>query len=202
MSPRRAPVRGDEGFTLLETMIALAVVGTVMAGLALFFVNSGTALRRQSDTQTAVQLAAGAMDYVSQLPGDNVLLGRTQQAVQAQWQAPGVPAYLDPARTELAWQDPATPASASVQGLPTTPERITVNGTATKFQRWWYVGLCWEPHGGGDCVVVPSQNRAQSVAMFRIVVAIIWPSPDCANSQCQYVGAMLAERSLDDPTWN
>ncbi|MBL7253176.1 type II secretion system protein [Paractinoplanes lichenicola] len=196
--------RTDEGFTLIETMVALAVVGVVMSALALFFIRSSTVQHRQADVQVAAQLAANSLDYVSQLPGENVLLGRDQIAVQAQWQAPGTSVYLDPARTELAWQDPSTPASATVAGLPTAPETIQPADGATPYQRWWYVGRCWQPKTGGDCVVVPAVPallRSSRVEMFRIVVALTWTAPDCANRQCQYVTAMLAESSLDDPIW-
>lgn len=198
MSRRRT---ADDGFTLLETIVALGIVGTVMASLAVFFVGSETALRRQADTQVAIQLTAGAMDYVSQLPGDNVLLGRTQQAVQAQWQAPGVEAYLGPARAEPAWQDPTLPTPSSVQGLPTAPQAVTVNNEATPYQRWWYVGRCWQTRIGGDCAVVPATQRDESVEMFRIVVVITWPSPGCPGNRCQYLATMLTERGLVDPVW-
>ena len=194
----RRPTRpADGGFTLLETMVALGIVGTVMASLSVFFVRSATVEHRQADVQVAAQLATSSMDYVSQLPAQNVLLGRTQAAVQNE---PGVSTYLD-SRTELAWQDPSLPASTTVQGLPTAPEAIRLTGDSTPYQRWWYVGSCWQPATGGNCVVVPTAQRSLYAQMYRIVVAITWPSPDCAGGQCQYVASMLTEATLDDPTW-
>jgi prepilin-type N-terminal cleavage/methylation domain-containing protein len=193
--------RTDEGFTLLETMVALGIVGAVMASLLAFFVDSGAVLRRQADTQVAVHLAAGAMDYVSQLPGENVLLGRTEQAVRAQWRASAAQAHLHPTRTELAWHNPATATPSPIQTLPTTGQPIEINGDATPYERWWYIGRCWQPPTGGDCVVMPAHQRDQSVAMFRIIVAITWPSPDCPDHQCQYATAMLTEHHMQDPTW-
>jgi len=198
---RRRTAAADDGFTLLETIVALGIVGTVLASLAAFFVRSETVQHQQADTQIAAQIASNSMDYVSQLPGDNVLLGRTQTAVQAEWQAPGASTYLDPARTEPAWPDPALPVSSSVQGLPTTPETIQMTADATPYQRWWYVGSCWQATTGGDCVVVPSSQRSQYVHMYRIVVVITWPSPNCTDSRCQYVATMLTESTLADPIW-
>ncbi len=191
--------RPDDGFTLLETIVALGIVGTVMASLAVFFTRSATVQHRQADMQVAAQIAAGSMDYVSQLPGENVLLGRTQTAVQAQWQAPAASTYL--ARTEPAWQDPALPASAAVQGLPTTPETIRMTDDAPPYERWWYVGSCWQPPTGGDCVVVPPGLRSQHVRMYRVVVAITWPSSICTGGRCEYATTMLTEGTLEDPTW-
>jgi prepilin-type N-terminal cleavage/methylation domain-containing protein len=201
MSPRGTR-RAEDGFTLLETMIALGIVGTVMASLAVFFLRSATIQHRQADMQVAAQIASSSMDYVSELPAENVLLGRTQAAVQAEWQAPGISTYLDPTRTELAWQDPSLPPSSSVQGLPTTPETIRMTNDATPYQRWWYAGSCWQAKTGGGCVVVSSSLRSQYLQMYRIVVAITWPSPDCTSNQCQYLATMLTESTLDDPTWD
>jgi prepilin-type N-terminal cleavage/methylation domain-containing protein len=198
---RRRVGPADEGFTLLETMVALGIVGIVMASLSMFFLRSATVQRQQADMQVAAQIAGSSMDYVSQLPGDNVLLGRMQTAVQAEWKAPGVSTYLDSTRTELAWQDPSLPTSSSVQGLPTTPETIRMTGNATSYQRWWYVGSCWQAKTGGDCVVVSSSLRSQYVQMYRIVAAITWSSSDCTSNQCQYLATMLTESTLDDPTW-
>ena len=195
------PGRTDQGFTLLETMVSLAIVGTVMASLAVFFVRSATTQHHQADAQVAVQLAASGMDYVSQLPADNILLGRTQAAVQAEWQAPAAAGYLDATKTQPAWQDPTLPASA-VQGLPTTPEAIQLTTGATPYKRWWYVGVCWQPKTGGDCTVVATALQSLYVKMYRVVVAVTWAAPDCATSLCQYASAMLTESSLDDPTWS
>jgi prepilin-type N-terminal cleavage/methylation domain-containing protein len=198
---RRRAGRADDGFTLLEVMVALAIVGAVMASLSVFFVRSATVQHRQADMQVAAQLAASSMDYLSQLPAQNVLLGRTQAAVQAEQQVSGVSTYLDPTRTAQAWQDPTLPASTTVQGLPTAPEAIQLTGDATAYQRWWYVGSCWQAVTGGNCVVVAAAVRSQYVQMYRVVVAITWTSPDCTGGQCSYVATMLTESTLDDPTW-
>lgn len=193
--------RRDGGFTLVETMVALGIVGTVMASLSTFFVRAAVVQSRQADTQVAVQIAAGSMDYASQLPGDNLLLGRTQAAVQAEWQAPAASTYLDTTRTQPAWQDPSLPASAAVQGLPTAPETIQLATGSTPYKRWWYVGSCWQIKTGGDCTVVSTALQSLYVPMYRVVVVITWSSPACAAGLCQYVATMLTESDLDDPTW-
>jgi prepilin-type N-terminal cleavage/methylation domain-containing protein len=197
---RRCP---DGGFTLVETIVALGIVGTVMASLAVFFVRSSTTQHRQADTQVAAELAAGAMDYASQLPGDNILLGRTQSGVQAEWSllSPIASTYLDTTRTQQAWQDPSLPASSAVQGLPTSPETVQLTTDSTPYQRWWYVGLCWQPTSGGNCSVVSLALQSVYVQMYRVVVVITWNAPDCGSTKCQYVATMLTESTLDDPTW-
>jgi type II secretory pathway pseudopilin PulG len=185
---------------LLELAIAIGVVAIVMASLTALFVDATATVRKQSDAQVATQFAVAATERVSLLSGETLLLGRTRTAVLAQYRAPGVDAYLDPTRTQPAWQTAAAPAG-TVQGLPTAAETITVNGAPTKYQRHWYVGLCWQLPTGGECTVVPATQQASRIPMYRIVVAVTWPSKDCAAGRCAYVAAMLAERQLDDPTF-
>jgi type II secretory pathway pseudopilin PulG len=191
---------GDEGSMLLELAIAIGVVAIVMASLTALFVDATATVRKQSDSQVAAQFAVAATERVSLLSGETLLLGRTRTAVLAQYRAPGVDAYLDPTRTQLTWQAAAAPA-ATVQGLPTAAETITVNGAPTKYQRHWYVGLCWQLRTGGECTVVPAVQQAARIPMYRIVVAVTWSSKDCSNARCAYVAAMLAERELTDPTF-
>lgn len=193
--------RDDDGFTLLETLVSIAVIGVVMAGLGLFVLQTEATSRRQADGQTAAQLTAAAMERVSQLAGAAVLHGRTEAAVRAQWQAPapGVGAYLDPAATEPVWEDPAAPAVSVA--LPTEPQPVPVAGGPSKFSRSWYVGACWQPRFAGGCAVVPAADRAGRVSMYRVVVAITWPSKDCPDNLCSYVTATLVGADLDDPTF-
>jgi prepilin-type N-terminal cleavage/methylation domain-containing protein len=192
---------GDRGSTLLELVVTLSIVGVVMTSLTALYVHSTAVQRKQSDMQVAAQFAVAAMERVSLLPGSTLLVGRSQQAVVNQWRAVGVDAFVNQTTTQLAWQAPGTSAPPGVEGLPTTAEAIKVNGTPTKYQRHWYVGLCWQPRTGGDCVVVPAAQQATRVPMYRVVVAITWRSKDCGGDTCQYVSAMLTERQLEDPTF-
>ena len=206
-----ARVRGDEGFSLVETIVALGIVGAVMTSAVIFFVGSGGVLRRQADTQAAVQLAAGAMDYASQLPGKNLLVGRTEAAVDTQkaeaiadgWRAPEVAAYLDTNRTKKEFQDPSLSTTSSLKPLPTLGEEIKIDGASTPFERWWFVGSCRQPATGGECKKLDTGTPAynDSVEMFRIVVAVTWPSPECPNRRCEYAVTMLTEADLADPVW-
>jgi type II secretory pathway pseudopilin PulG len=191
----------DRGFMLLELIVSVAITAVVMASLTVFFVQSTMSVRKHSDQQAATQFAVASMEYVSLLSGSTVLLGRTKADVLGQWRSPGAAGYLDPAVTELAWEDPGTPAASTVPGLPTTAQTITVGGAPTKFQRHWYVGQCWQATSGGDCVVVPDAARATLVPMYRIVVSIVWRSRDCAAGQCEYVAALLTEQQIEDPVF-
>ena len=185
---------------MLELAIAVSVVAIVMGSLTALFVDATATVRKQSDAQVAAQFAVAATERVSLLSGETLLLGRTRTAVLGQYRAPGVDAYLDPTRTQLTWQA-AGASAAAVQGLPTAAETITVNGAPTKYQRHWYVGLCWQLRTGGECTVVPAAQQASRIPMYRVVVAVTWTSKDCSAARCAYVAAMLAEREITDPTF-
>lgn len=63
--PRRAAVvRTDEGFSLLEVVVALSMVALVMAALTTFFVSTMGAVRQQSGLQTAVHVASDRMEQL------------------------------------------------------------------------------------------------------------------------------------------
>jgi hypothetical protein len=121
--------------------------------------------------------------------------------VQAQTRVPGVAAYLDPAMTQPAWQLPGAIDPATSLSLPTSAEVVRIGGTTTKFRRSFYVGTCWRSVAGGDCVVVPLVQQTTSIPMFRVIVAITWPSTDCSGGTCSYVAAMLLGADTTDPTF-
>jgi prepilin-type N-terminal cleavage/methylation domain-containing protein len=198
-APRR---RGhdDDGFTLVETLVALGLIGVVMAALVLFFIQSTAANRKQADTQGAAQAAMTAMERVSLLTGRSVLQGRTDGAVAAQWAAPapGVGVYLDPAKTERAADESDPPGEVQ---LPTTPEPVLVGGQPSRYRQSFYVGRCWQPPRAGECVVVPEAQRAGRIPMYRVVVAVTWNSKACAQNRCSYVTAVLLGANVDDPTF-
>ena len=195
----RRPLLKDDGFTLLEALVSLGLLTVVLAAVSLYFLSASATNRRQADTQTATQLAISAMERTSLLPGAAVLSGRSETAVRTQHHAPGVDTYLAPTLTEPAWQTPAD--EPTTLSLPTTPEPVTIGGTPSKYHRSFYVGTCWRPLTGGDCVVVPASDRPAHQLMYRVVVAITWPSRDCTGGTCSYVTALLHAPTTADPTF-
>jgi prepilin-type N-terminal cleavage/methylation domain-containing protein len=190
--------RPDEaGFTLVEVLVSVALVAATMAALAVFFGASTSAARHHGDLQRATQFAVAAVERVAQADGPAILAGRTQAAVTSQPQVPGVAGYLTGQQMVLVWADRNAPATTPL--LPTTPQPVTVGGTATKFTRSWYVGKCWQPVGGGRCTVVPPGQRAASVPFYRVVVAVTWPDATCRTGPCSYVTSTLVVAETQDP---
>ena len=115
--------RAQAGFTLVELVVAIVIIGIAAAAIVLTLPGNGDAARR-----SAVRLAAhaSAARDAAILSGRPLLLTTTADG----WQAGGGPAMRLPAgQTLLA--EPAGPISFDPTGL-ATPARLTVRqGDAT-----------------------------------------------------------------------
>jgi type II secretory pathway pseudopilin PulG len=194
-----SPGFSEDGFILLELLVTMVIFATIMASTVTFLIGSGRVGRQQTDMQTALQIAVNSMEDVSLLPGAAVVLGRTETAVRSQWQqrASGLDQYMTSANAELVWTDEAAPAG--VRTLPTIQEAVRLDGESTIYKRHWYVSMCWQPRQGGSCVVVPQAQRSTRIAMYRVVVAIVWPSSDCESTTCFYATELLTAQDTVDP---
>jgi prepilin-type N-terminal cleavage/methylation domain-containing protein len=71
---RRPPgARRDHGFTMVEVLVSLAVIGIVLLAVSTFFVKSMTTVRLQGSRQAAIQIAATSMEQLRSLAGVNAI---------------------------------------------------------------------------------------------------------------------------------
>jgi len=73
----------DDGFTLVEVLTSLAVIGVVLSAVTTFFVRSMMMIDVQGARQAAVQVAADAMEELRQVASADVpawILARTGDA--------------------------------------------------------------------------------------------------------------------------
>jgi hypothetical protein len=96
--------------------------------------------------------------------------------------------------------DPGDP-SRTLPALPTSPVPIelknlntTANAKGIVYSQNWYVGECYQPAGGGDCVKAAA---AGAVRLLRVVVAVTWTGSSCASSACSYVTSALISPDTD-----
>ncbi|MGC9669227.1 putative Ig domain-containing protein [Planosporangium sp. 12N6] len=188
--PERAP---DAGFSLVEMVVSIAVISVVMGALTTFLVTSLSAINQQRSKQTAIQLASSGIEQVRALKGSVVAAGHAGVAWDRS--VPGVARYLAEMKA-LAAPPSAPPASAP---LPTTAEEVRVNGVA--YQRYWYVGECWQARTGGACTATPGPA---AVKLLRVVVAVTWPGPErwCGRAACAYLTSTLVSAVPDEPVFN
>jgi prepilin-type N-terminal cleavage/methylation domain-containing protein len=194
---RDASARDEAGFTIVEVLVAISLLGIVMTALTSFFVNTLSVASAQSGKQAAAKVAADAAERVRAIKGSAVTAGRDKTSSDGQWASPvsGVAPYL----TDMAeaYDPGATYPSGATASLPTTAVAVSVDGVS--YGQNWYVGKCWQPDTGGDCTATSNTNYAM---YYRVVVAISYTERHCPSSTCSYVVVSLVNSSSTDPVFN
>ncbi|MFF5231837.1 putative Ig domain-containing protein [Dactylosporangium sp. NPDC000521] len=217
---RRTPP-SDAGFSLVETLTSIAIIGVVMTALTTFFVRTTTTLNTQRGLQTAVRLAHDGVDLVKSLPGSTIVAGRGGLDAKQQLddlKAGNIPGLELPSLKNLL--DTMTPAfdaglgplakSVAAPALPIGAEPLTVLNA--EFSRYWFVGSCNMPLGNLS-ILKPEELGACSLAslpgilvpFYRVIVAVTWKNDrGCAGTGgvCHYVTQTLVSASATDPIFN
>ncbi|MEV6342373.1 putative Ig domain-containing protein [Actinoplanes sp. NPDC051851] len=211
MSSGQEPVTGDEGFSLLEILLALTILSITLLASTPFFVTSLTNVNKQRTKQGAIQLAATALEQVRALKGSALLSGRSVNATQTQFDAArsSVKSYL--ATMQVAG-DPLITDSTSTAGseapIPTSARSLTLEGTT--YTQNIYVGEC-EAYltGTGECIYplgsAAPTDTTKILKFFRVVVLETWSDKTCTNSStsntCEYIVSTLVSRAAE-PTFD
>jgi prepilin-type N-terminal cleavage/methylation domain-containing protein len=195
MTPQPEPLRSaqpDGGFTLIEVLVALALVSIMVGSLTTFFVGSLRMTSYQGEQQIAAQLALDGIEDARTLRGDTLIEGRAICSSGCPAAAAGVAPYL--VGTER-WDAPAVAGVAAALPTPTAADVVSRDDIA--YSRYWHVGRCWQPKGGGACVNVP----ANPLHFYRLVVAVTWKDSRCVASICAFVTSALFNGDLVDPVF-
>jgi prepilin-type N-terminal cleavage/methylation domain-containing protein len=182
----------DNGFTILEMTVALAVMGIITAAVTTFFIRTITVINYERGKQVAIQLTDDAIERARALKGSAILAGRDHSSVHDQFTVPKASSLLG--SQQLVWDTTALLGAGATAALPTAPRTVTVNGVA--YKQYWYVGACWQPRAGGACDVTPD-----AVAYFRVVVAVTWVDKACTGD-CSFVASTLVSNAAQDPVFN
>jgi prepilin-type N-terminal cleavage/methylation domain-containing protein len=185
----------DDGFTLVETIVAVVIIGIVMAAATSFMAGGVRATNQQRSHQVAAQLASDAIELVRSKEGASILNGRSEGNENSG--VPGVAARFSNSRQ---WNSLGTGTPV----LRLSPEAVTVS--TTTYQKHWFVGKCWHPLIGSTptgqntpCVGV---GAATDVLFYRVVVAVTWRSNTCADDTCTFISTTLVNANPDDPEFN
>jgi prepilin-type N-terminal cleavage/methylation domain-containing protein len=193
----------DAGLSLLEVIVAVALVTIVMTASAALCLTGIATASAQERRQVAVTIASGMMESVgAQSVATNsvtgvsgLYTGRSSSAVSAVWAAN--PSTVGVSQTYSAWDPTATIAS-----VPVIPITSTSTQAGTTFTVQTLMGPCYEPKAGGDCTIVAGATGTVTPSgytrLIRIVVVVTWTAGDsCAASGCSYTTSSLVDPSSD-----
>lgn len=195
----------DDGFSLVEVIVALFLLGVVAAGALTFFVRGMQTTSHLQRTQNATSIATQAMELARSVNAREVagvsglVVGRTEAAVNAAWDGVSVD---EMAQTNRVW-DPAA-GSVATPALPivrqTTVSEMTYDITTL-------VGSCFRSPLAGtdpsDCFA--SKPTVDAVKLYRVIVVVAWDpgnTGSCSGgTDCSFTLSALVDPA-DDLTWN
>ncbi|GII24528.1 type IV pilus modification PilV family protein [Planosporangium mesophilum] len=182
----RRPLR-EEGFTLIEVMVSVAVLSVVMTALTAFFIRTTAVTNQQRAMQVAVQLAADGSERVRAIKGNELGNGRGQ-CTATTCSNPNAGLTLPLNRR---WDAP-TNTKPRLLPLSDSPQ---VNGVT--YQRYWYLMKCWQAANNGTC----GNNSTDEVEFFRAIIAVTWADSHCKGRECSYTTATLVSTAAGEPLY-
>ncbi|MEW1957553.1 prepilin-type N-terminal cleavage/methylation domain-containing protein [Kineococcus sp. NPDC059986] len=210
--------RDDEGFTLIEVIVALTLLAIVASGALVFFLRGVNGASQMQRKQAAVELASAAMDAAQAVDPARLAIGRSKSEVDAQWAA-----WTGPDKSiTLPTYDPAYPGPAPVIAAnvdPTTvrplPFSQTVRVSGSTYTVTTVVGQCYRSTtvlANGPCNRGPLGGLAYNVGpvvgyvpLYRVAVEVAWSGvgqgSGCANGACRYRTTALIDPT-DDQQWS
>ncbi len=184
---RRFSSRIENGFTLIEVVIAISLLVVVALAAGAFAVNALKLSAQQQRMQVAVTVAGERMEQVQRLTTSNAQLkslvaGRDEAGVKAAWAAAtGVSGV---AQTYPAW------AAAGAQTVPLT-QVSTRSGT--DYTSAVLIGTCYQGPAGGACakdsryVADPgSTTITDKSQLIRVIVTVTYPGRCGDAGGCRY----------------
>src|SRR4051794_29208185 len=153
MRSRRA-VATDEGFSLIEVVVALTLVIVTMATMGTYLIRSFGFVAHQRTEQAAAQLANTALEQVRALRGSSLSSGHGKKRAYAQFgldPSGAVSAALDQPPAAVAdylvdmtpaWDGNLDPASDAGDDAAISTATLPVTVDTTNYERTVYLGEC------------------------------------------------------------
>ena len=204
--------RQDEGFTMIEVVVSLAVLALVATSGLYFFINGTRNVTEAQRTQNAVSVANEAMELAFSVAAQadeatnmsGLVEGRTQAAVTAAWTMAGTHGVEGLDLSYPVWDASAVAGDPEVVQIARTSEHSGIEYTATTV-----IGSCFRAPTSDECgrlpglTVEPATTPGGYTRLMRVMVLVTWPSTGgvCAGGTCTYELTALADPSTD-LVWN
>lgn len=204
--PAQRDLRDEGGFSLIEVVVALFLLGIVAtAGLTFFFRGMQNTSQLQR-TQNAVAVANQAMEKVRAVTpriADTVtstsglLIGRSQTAVLAAW---STAAASDTAESNAVWD---TAAATRTDVALDIVETVTVSDQ--EYTITTLIGTCYRLKAASvsDQTCVKTNPGATAAQLYRVTVVVSWKpgTGECVGGDCTYRVSTLLDPTAD-ANWN
>jgi prepilin-type N-terminal cleavage/methylation domain-containing protein len=189
------------GFSLIEVIVALALILFVMTSSVVFFVRSLQTSAGQQSRQAAISLSDQAVELARAVPVANLLDGRVQATADTQWAA--LPAAAQAAKTSSVelWD---TPPVAPTVLVPFSVADQTTFVNKTQYTVDTAIGGCWVTATAPVRCTAPATPPTPTPNVYRIIVDVHWPAKQgqsCPALRCDYVVTTLRDAS-QDPLFN
>lgn len=183
----------DEGFVLLESIIAISLITVIMGAIGTEYVAGLASTSRQRATQVAAQLADSALEQIRALSPTDLVNNHDTASVGAEFSA--APAAVQPWLANMIPATDASPAGSGATAAIPTVGVVQKPGTQA-FTVTDYLGSCVLATSGSStsCVTPPA---GQPAPYLRAVVAVTWTSSTCPAVGCSYVTATLISTAGD-----
>jgi prepilin-type N-terminal cleavage/methylation domain-containing protein len=215
MRGERVGKHGDEGFSLIEMLMALTVLSVTMTGLGTVFVNGSLTVAQQRDQRNAAIVANNALEQIRALEEAALLDGRGQTLVDKQFSDASTGLFKDKLKPYFdnmeAKGDPGV-AGGENAALPTERKTSVVSGT--EFGTTVFVGpcevyvdftdndKCRRPLEAGD----PKRpDDLWILQYFRVVILVDWKNNGCtanAARTCGHITSTLISNKADEGSFS
>jgi prepilin-type N-terminal cleavage/methylation domain-containing protein len=211
----------DSGFSLLEVIMSIAIIGIVTAAATSVFATGMKASNQMRRTQEATRLADDALELVRSYSSYYLLTGRDLHSTTDQWNNvgltnPKIAPFLNGSSMvsdAAAVLDHGLACSVIPSGdnsnycLPTVPTQTTVDGT--QFSTSIFVGGCWQKIWATTPPTTASTDCLSTAAggvgmpLFRVIAAVQWSGSMCptvTGGSAAYGGCTVVATSLQSPS--
>src|SRR4051794_23325323 len=141
----RPASRDDQGFTLIEVVVAIVLLTMVSVAMLALFVRAMKGTAGLDRKQAAVAVAGQAIELARSVSAvqdpsvpSKLISGRTSTAVDSQWTAASAAAAWDSSQTDKA-------SDASGATTPVVPLTSTSTVASVTYTAYTLVGTCWRP---------------------------------------------------------
>jgi prepilin-type N-terminal cleavage/methylation domain-containing protein len=208
----------DEGFTLIEVVVAVVLMAGVLLTAAGFITKTMTSSKNIEGRQVALTVARQAMENVRAISAtfpasgasSRLVAGRSQPDVAAQWAAAAA-AGVDVSLTYTG--SGVTPFDADTYSLangtsvsPVVPLTSTTTQSGVPFQISTLIGTCGRTKGADHSASAATSctKTLTGDELFRVVVRVTWlagAGRTCSGQTCAYVLTTLIDPTVQ-PTFN